>query len=36
VRTFTAKQTLIPATAFFDIAHADQRLWTHSNSEIDL
>ena len=29
VRTSTTKQTLIPATACFDIVHANQRLWAH-------
>jgi hypothetical protein len=31
VRTSTTKQTLIPATACFDIVHANQRLWAHRN-----
>jgi len=31
VRTSTTKQTLIPATARFDIVHANQRLWAHRN-----
>jgi hypothetical protein len=31
MRTLTTKQTLIPATARFDIAHANQRLWAHYN-----
>ena len=29
MRTSTTKQTLIPATARFDIVHANQRLWAH-------
>jgi hypothetical protein len=29
VCTSTTKQTLIPATARFDIVHANQRLWAH-------
>ena len=31
MRTSTTKQTLIPATARFDIVHANQRLWAHRN-----
>jgi hypothetical protein len=31
VRALTAEQTLIPATACFDIVHANQRLWAHRN-----
>ena len=26
----TAKETLIPATARLDVAHANERLWTHT------
>ena len=29
MRTLTTKQALIPATARFDIVHANQRLWAH-------
>jgi hypothetical protein len=29
--TLTAKETLIPATARLNIAHANKRLWTHMN-----
>ena len=29
--TLTTKETLIPATARFNIAHANQGLWTHTN-----
>ena len=29
VRTLTAQQTLIPATARFNVTHANQRLWMH-------
>ena len=29
MRTLTAKQTLIPATACFDVMHTNERLWTH-------
>jgi hypothetical protein len=28
----TAKEALIPATARLNIAHANERLWTHANS----
>jgi len=31
MRTSTTKQTLIPATARFDIVHTNQRLWAHRN-----
>ena len=31
MRTLTAKETLIPATARFNIAHANKGLWTHTN-----
>lgn len=31
VVTLAAKETLIPATARLDIAHANQGLWTHPN-----
>jgi hypothetical protein len=31
VRTLTAKQPLIPATACFDVADANQWLWAHGN-----
>jgi hypothetical protein len=31
MRTLATKQTLIPATARFDIVHANQRLWAHRN-----
>ena len=31
VRTLTAKQSLIPATACFDITDANQWLWAHWN-----
>jgi hypothetical protein len=29
--TLTAEETLIPATARFDVAHAHERLWMHKN-----
>jgi hypothetical protein len=29
MRTLTAKETLIPATARFDVTHANEWLWTH-------
>ncbi len=31
MRALTAEETLIPATARLDIAHANQGLWTHIN-----
>ena len=31
MRTSTTKQTLIPATARFNIVHTNQRLWAHRN-----
>jgi hypothetical protein len=31
MRTLATKYTLIPATARFDIVHANQRLWAHRN-----
>ena len=31
IRTSTIKLTLVPATARFDIVHANQRLWAHRN-----
>ncbi len=31
VRTLTAEETLIPATARFDVARAHERLWMHKN-----
>jgi hypothetical protein len=34
VRALAAKQTLIPATARFDITHANQRLWAHRDSVV--
>ncbi len=30
MRTLAAKQTLIPATAHFDVMHTNERLWTHT------
>ena len=35
MRTLTAKETLIPATARLNIAHANKGLWTHTNSWLD-
>ena len=31
MRTLTAEEMLIPATARFDIAHANKGLWIHTN-----
>jgi hypothetical protein len=36
VRALAAQKTLIPATARLNVAHADERLWTHEDSVLTL